>query len=294
MVCIRLYGDFALFLNKNELFYNVKSVKEAFEAIYANFPNARKYIIEKERNGLFFRIVINEERILEDSHESSSFSNIFCIDIIPCLIGNGPFAAQIFITVAVAAVSAGVSAILTPKPKFATQKNEVSANAGARSTFFGGRTNNLTQGAPVPVVYGRIKAGSNVISARIRNFNILKTGDFSSQVNRLLSKYSVGKTADLTQFESNIITRGIKRTDLYPMPYSFTPGIYYRFIDPIGFGEVRHPVFSEAIVSSRNYNPTTKELKVLWNGRLAVSQSQKSYTTKTYFPIEGYSILKVK
>lgn len=56
----------------------------------------------------------------------------------------------------------GVSALLAPSPD---TSGPVEAPAARRSFLFTGSTNTIEQGGPVPILYGRMRVGSSVVSA---------------------------------------------------------------------------------------------------------------------------------
>jgi len=57
----------------------------------------------------------------------------------------------------------GVSQMLAPSPNLGGGSRE---SADQRASFFlGGQVNQVQQGGPVPIVYGRVRVGSHVISA---------------------------------------------------------------------------------------------------------------------------------
>lgn len=58
-------------------------------------------------------------------------------------------------------VMGGISTLLTPKPKM----NKPTDTERDQSFLFGGSTNTAGQGVAVPIVYGRVRAGSVVVSA---------------------------------------------------------------------------------------------------------------------------------
>jgi predicted phage tail protein len=70
----------------------------------------------------------------------------------------------------------GVAAMLAPKPG-----DSSSSGDNSNSTYFSGPTNTTTQGAPVPLIYGRnIMVGSQAISARLTVDQLLTTPNGST------------------------------------------------------------------------------------------------------------------
>lgn len=188
MVRIGLHGELAQKIGKDELFYSVKTGAEALRAISANYSWFRHWIIEKEKSGLFFRIVV-DDKIQEEESLLRNKSEIENIEIVPAIVGAGT---EIFVALLISAVISGITFLLTPKPEIPSIDTSQTVNAGAESFTFGGRVNRLRQGVPVPLAYGRLKIGSNVISAYLENKNIDELG--GSNLNKLLNKYKTGTT----------------------------------------------------------------------------------------------------
>lgn len=68
-------------------------------------------------------------------------------------------------------LAAGVSVALSPRPELAPDTNEkLREKADDRPSFlFDGPVNRTSQGGPVPIVYGRMRVGSIVISSGLQN-----------------------------------------------------------------------------------------------------------------------------
>ena len=63
---------------------------------------------------------------------------------------------------------AAISYALTPKPE--NEALEISAGASKGSLIFTNTANVASQGSPVPIGYGRLLVGSQVIQATIKSF----------------------------------------------------------------------------------------------------------------------------
>lgn len=63
----------------------------------------------------------------------------------------------------------GVAAMLTPTPKTSGPASNVAQNA---SFLFNGAVNTVAQGGPIPIVYGRFRTGSTIISAGLETAEI--------------------------------------------------------------------------------------------------------------------------
>ncbi len=102
------------------------------------------------------------------------------IDLVPAITGAGPVAAgiaaigsflasgTILANLALAVIFAAISYALTPKPEF--EALEIEADASKASLIFSNTVNVASQGSPVPIGYGRLKVGSQVVQATIKSF----------------------------------------------------------------------------------------------------------------------------
>ena len=146
----------------------VGNSRNVLKAIDANKKGFIKRVIDLQREGLMYDIIINKKRITR-GEEMDAFKNPACIDIVPNICGTGAgVGAAIFKAVAMAVVSAAISYALTPKQD--TAALEVTAAASKQSFIFSNIVNVASQGAPMPLGYGRLKVWSQVIQASIKSF----------------------------------------------------------------------------------------------------------------------------
>lgn len=79
------------------------------------------------------------------------------------LLGLGSGSAALFIVGGLALLSAGIMALLSRPPSFSY--NQGLSNETSQSYLFNGPQNTVGEGNPVPIGYGTLLVGSNVISA---------------------------------------------------------------------------------------------------------------------------------
>ena len=70
--------------------------------------------------------------------------------------------------ITLAVMFAAISYALTPAPD--TEQVEGTASASKSSMVFSNNVNTASQGAPLPLGYGRLKVGSQVIQATIKSY----------------------------------------------------------------------------------------------------------------------------
>lgn len=160
----------------------VESVTEALQLIEANKPGVNAWM--RANMAKFDRYHIKVERhdgsVSEVSQQELCMTSagLKSITITPVIAGAG---AALRIVVGVVFMVAaywlgpasfafgaslalgGIIELLSPTPKMASG-NKRSDNT---SYYFDGPVNTVDQGVPVPLIYGRILAGSQVISARV-------------------------------------------------------------------------------------------------------------------------------
>jgi predicted phage tail protein len=180
---IRLYGVLgARFGRVHRL--AVSSTVEAVRALNVIAPGFKNFMLKAKDNGLTFA-VFNGRRNLSEVHLNQPVGEED-IRIAPILIGSksgGLF--QVILGAALVAASfipglnvavgsallglgasmavGGVVQMLSP------QTGGLASSSGDNGTsyYFNGPVNSVAQGDPVPVVYGRMRVGSKVISAGI-------------------------------------------------------------------------------------------------------------------------------
>lgn len=181
MITVILYGELGKLYGKYHK-YSVRNVPEAMRALEANFKGFSKHI----RKDGEYRVVVDKKPI----NETELFKTaIYQIKIIPVVQGSGKAGSIIlgigllslgwfnpmgFLTTGVqgfalsAMKSLGMSLLLGGVSQMLTKTPNL--NAGDRadtktSYAFNGPVNVSAQGNPAPLAYGKVLAGSQVISA---------------------------------------------------------------------------------------------------------------------------------
>tara|TARA_R110002153_G_scaffold45929_3_gene129378 strand:+ start:19164 stop:19775 length:612 start_codon:yes stop_codon:yes gene_type:complete len=188
MITVHLHGEMGRLFGKSHSFA-VSTGREAFSALKANFKSFGEFVIEGARNGKNYMVVIDDNEV-GDAAQFSKNKADNDIHFVPIILGAGgdsggwyilaaavvvffsgglasgavaSFLTQLSISLAIA----GITALLTKPPEQPQLTQTVSA--GANSYFFGGRSNVAQQGHPVPIGYGRLKVGSQIIRSSVRN-----------------------------------------------------------------------------------------------------------------------------
>ncbi len=210
MVTITLHGEMGKALGKAKWILDVKKVSEAIYAINILTNNKLNLYLKKHGEDNFNVVVNNRkltypekfdindreiERKVRESQLNMGFKNLETIDIVPVVaLANsdilGLVLGVVLIIVGVVLLATGVGAAfgaaaiiggigivaagvinLLSKPPVFEDYREIS-KGGKTSYLFNGPENVINDGGPVPVGYGRLLVGSQVISASYNISNI--------------------------------------------------------------------------------------------------------------------------
>jgi len=149
-----------------------------------NFPGLERWLIDREGEGIGFRVTVGRERItngnVEDLVLPWSEREVFSITPVICGAGRGfgeilagiglialsfvvPFASTVLFNFGVALVLGGVAQMLSPQPDLGFNNGKDAARL--ESFTFSNIVNTSKQGLPVPIAYGRVFTGSAVVSS---------------------------------------------------------------------------------------------------------------------------------
>ena len=163
--------------------FEIAKPKDALKAIDANKEGFIPRILELQREGFLYDIIVNKRRITHP--QELEISSATRIDIVPAIVGSGFIATAISLAfgggiIANIVVAIGLAALqyaLTPKPDLGMEpEQQLSAEASAMksSYIFSTHINTASQGTPVPLGYGRLKVGSAVIQSSMKSFPTIK------------------------------------------------------------------------------------------------------------------------
>jgi len=203
MKVVKVYGALRKFLGGRCRFeFEADTPAQALKALCVNFPGLDKWLIDREAEGMGFRVTLGREAITNDAIEPIvlPWSEREVFSITPVIVGAGavgrilagiglvalalinPFgaaaigvfglAAPIAVTSLLPSVGllgasliiGGVAQMISPQPNMGGLTSGREA-ARLESFTFSGIVNTNKQGLPVPVAYGRVFTGSAVISA---------------------------------------------------------------------------------------------------------------------------------
>ena len=148
---------------------NLSNPRHVLEAIDCSKTGFIKRVISLHTDGLGYEIIVDRKKLSQPS-DIENISNVQTIDLVPIIAGSSGF--ELILAglkkAFFAIVFATIQYALTPKPE--VDSLEIQADANKSSLVFSNRVNIASQGSPVPVGYGRLKVGTQVIQATIKSY----------------------------------------------------------------------------------------------------------------------------
>ena len=198
MKVVKVYGALRELLGQCRFELNVSTPAQAFKALLINFPQLERFILDSEKDGVAYRMMVGRQHINEDNVADLGLplgeQEVFSIAPVIAgagavgriALGVGLIAAAFIVpglglslgsvtafgttfgvvSAGIGAVGAGllltgVSQLISPTPEPYSRKEQEQLE----SFTFSGIVNVARQGIPVPVVLGRAYAGSVVVSS---------------------------------------------------------------------------------------------------------------------------------
>ena len=198
MKVVKVYGALRELLGQCRFELNVSTPAQAFKALLVNFPQLERFILDSEKDGVAYRMMVGRQHIGEDNVADLGLplgeQEVFSIAPVIAgagavgriALGVGLIAAAFIVpglglslgsvtafgttfgvvSAGIGAVGAGllltgVSQLISPTPEPYSRKEQEQLE----SFTFSGIVNVARQGIPVPVVLGRAYAGSVVVSS---------------------------------------------------------------------------------------------------------------------------------
>ena len=171
MTKINIYGALADKYGSSFLM-EIGSAKDVFDAIDANREGFKKDIFDLHSEGFDYVILVNKKKI-ETINDILAEINPEVIDLVPLLQGDGadPISGTALLIYAIITtiVSTAAAILLAPDPPKPPEITQT-ASALENSFTFANTVNRSAQGTPVPVCYGELIVGSEVIQATYKSY----------------------------------------------------------------------------------------------------------------------------
>lgn len=209
---IRLYGVLAKKFGK-EFELDVKSPAEAIRALCAIVPGFKRHMVEHSEPGYTIRVGKEYRDASSLAHPSSTRE---AIKIAPALAGSNSTAriiigiilivgsffidptgatgakiATAMFSVGVGMTLSGIAELLVPTPKMKAKERPENEPSYA----FDGPVNTIGQGHAVPVGYGRLTVGSQVISAQLlaENLHVAPVSSGGGKISEMIVRIGAGE-----------------------------------------------------------------------------------------------------
>ena len=198
MKVVKVYGALRKRLGQCRFEFDVRTPAQAIKALCVNFPGLDKWLIDSEQDGVGYRVAVSKEKVTEENVAPllMPFSEKEVFSITPVIAGAGAagrifagiglialavvtggttlalgftgFTAGLGISAAIgniglALVIGGIAQAISPQPKFSSIEDGPEA-ARLESFTFSNVQNTARQGLPVPIAYGRVFVGSQILS----------------------------------------------------------------------------------------------------------------------------------
>ena len=205
MKVVKVYGALRKKLGQSRFEFEAATPAQALKALCINFPGLDKWLIDSEKDGVGYRVMVGKEHVTDDlSALVMPWSEREVFSITPVIAGAGRGLGQILLGAALI-----TTAILVPGAQFGASGFKAVALEGAKAATFGAKlaaaagtlgigltffgiaqaispqpdvpdfdesaqlesfsfsnvVNTSRQGLPVPIAYGRVFVGSAIISS---------------------------------------------------------------------------------------------------------------------------------
>lgn len=196
MITVILYGHLAEKYGKRHKL-DIKTPAEAIRAFCANYKTFKDDLIQ-DGQAMYRVLAGKEDRADAEGLHIGTEKNIKIVPVVAGAGGLGKVLAGVALigfsfafpgfgafsvlgqafsvagiagSIGTSLLLGGLSQMLSPAPKVSGSREATTA-AGRPSFYFNGAVNTTGQGNPVPVLYGRLRVGSQVISAGLDTVQI--------------------------------------------------------------------------------------------------------------------------
>jgi predicted phage tail protein len=197
MKVVKVYGALRKKLGQCRFEFHADTPAQALKALCVNFPGLDRWFVDREGDGMHFRVTVGREKITNNAPEGlvMPWSEREVFSITPVIAGAGeglgsvlagiglialsfftggatiglfglaaPIAvSSVLTTIGTGLLLGGIAQMISPQPELGFNTGKEAARL--ESFTFSGIVNTSKQGLPVPIAYGRVFVGSAVISS---------------------------------------------------------------------------------------------------------------------------------
>lgn len=161
---IILHGKIAKQFGKSFEFYNIRSLKNAVSAMNIINPKFKSYLVGESQRGINYQILV-DEKIVKNVNNFTDIRPESKIHFVPCIFGADPV--SLIVSLVVNLVVAGIQYLLFPQE--ALNERRIEASIKGESYMFSTPDNIARQGQALPLGYGRLRIGSQIVSSSVIN-----------------------------------------------------------------------------------------------------------------------------
>ena len=159
---IILHGKLAKKFGKSFEFYNIHNLKNAVSAINTLNPEFKSYLVKQSQKGINYQVIV-DGKIVQNVNNFTDIKQESKIQFVPCILGCDPV--TIIVTLVVNLIVAGIQYLMFPTD--AMDERRIEASIKGESYMFSSPDNLARQGQALPLGYGRLRIGSQIISSHI-------------------------------------------------------------------------------------------------------------------------------
>lgn len=184
MTKISLHGLLAKQIGEEFNFSRINSVFDVVCFLELKNPGFRSLISQQAQKGFDYEFIINGHKLKkEELNKTVIFETV---DIVPCVSGKDPVSFTIALVVNL--MMAGITYLMTPTENIESQ--DITASVKSQSFYFANTLNKAEQGRAVPVGYGRLRVGSEIISANVSTRKYLQRANYGQKIAYLDRQYA--------------------------------------------------------------------------------------------------------
>jgi predicted phage tail protein len=186
-----------------EIDLDVKTIREAINGLSSNFPNFRKFFINKSLKGVQYLFVDENKNTMEQ----------YCLDIplvensyniVPSMEGSA-LAAPFVGNFALGYLMQKFMNDMSPEDDGTPEYEIITTN----SFIYSNNENRVEQGTPVPVIYGQLRVGSKVIHSSIHNYDydhdkaeIFAGNPTPTRISKMAADYTFINSKEIVDYRS--------------------------------------------------------------------------------------------
>lgn len=174
---IILYGKISKEFQQKFEFFNIGNLKSAISAINSVCPNFKNHLVKEATRGINYQILVNR-KLIQNVKTFNDVGPESTIEIVPCISGADPV--TLLVSLVTNLIVTGIQYLLFPQEQL--EGRTIEAAIKGQSYIFSTPDNLARQGQPLPLGYGRLRVGSQIVSSYITNKdledNIFDNSDF--------------------------------------------------------------------------------------------------------------------